>query len=125
MLAIPDKRRHTLGGVSRNGGSKQLIRQQYGLDVGADLRDEALDLAFRRFAEKDGPKAQATANRFFDDPHALNGAIALVGKFPASKRPAQLLHQRIVASFHAAKAVVCRICGVGGRRVLVHLGGVR
>jgi hypothetical protein len=59
--------------------------------MAADLRQQTLRAVLRRFAKEYGAKAKPTANGFFDDPQAVDGAIAFFRAFAMSERLAQFL----------------------------------
>jgi hypothetical protein len=74
--------------------------------MAADLRQQALRTVLRRFAEKYRAKAKSTANGFFDDPQAVDGAIAFFRAFAMSESLAQFFYQRVVTAFDTPQSVL-------------------
>ncbi len=83
---------------------EKLIGQQQGLNLGAELGQEAAGAGRASLAEKDRPEPQAAANGFFQNSQTFNGAIPVGSEFPAIEGPAQLFDQGIMASLDAAQA---------------------
>ena len=104
---LPSRQRsHALRRFAGDDAGEQLVGQQQGLDLGAELGQKPFCPGRGRLAEKDCPKPQAAANGFFQDAQAFNGAVAVRGELAAGKGPAQLFDQRIMASLDAAQAGV-------------------
>src|SRR5277367_775775 len=71
-----------------------------------ELGQKALGAVFGGSAKEHGFELQPTADGFFENPHAFDGAISLACKLSLGEGCPQLFDQGIMASLDASQAVV-------------------
>src|SRR5437870_3241167 len=101
-----NQRRHALWCFRVNRTRKYFIRQQEYLDVRPQLRQQPFSPGFSRFTEEDGPEFEAAADGFFDDPHTLDGGMAIISRLALGKSLPQVFHLLVLRAADGPKAVV-------------------
>jgi hypothetical protein len=92
--------------ITGHDAVEQIVWQEQRVNLGSNLRKQAIGTVLGRLAKKHGAESQAAANRFFEYAQALDGAIASFCEFGARKGLAQLFDQRVMPSFNAPEPVL-------------------